>query len=135
MFYDFAVTVPASTAEASPVTQGMKLTTGIVHRVEVQFPAGCAGLAHCAVEHDGHQFLPTNPDGDFASDDFTVVIDEHYELKKGNTLMRARAWNDDDTYQHTITIRVGIMDSKLWLTLLKVITGLQKMLKLVGVGG
>jgi len=127
MFYDFAITVPAGTTEAAPVEQVMKLTYGVIHRVEVQFPIGTQALAHCKIYHEEHQLLPTNPDGDFASDGYTIPIDEHYELFTEPYSLKAKCWNDDDTYAHVITIRVGILPQEVlspWAQLGKAIKGL-----------
>lgn len=132
MFYDFAITVAASTTEANATTQRMKLTKGVVHRLEIQFPDGCAGLAHVRILEDGHQFAPTNPSGNFASDGHTIVIDEHYELQSSPYSFKAVVWNDDDTYSHTIYVRVGVLRGEFWLLFTRVINGLAKFLKALG---
>lgn len=133
MYYDFAVTVPANTAKTSPVKQALKITHGIIHRVEIQFPAGCAGLAHCKINDALHQRWPTNPPGDFSSDDFIIGIDENLEFFTEPYQLEAICWNTDDTYQHIITIRIGLLESKAALMLLSVIKGMSKMLRLMGV--
>ena len=133
MFYDFAITVPKSTTEAIPVEQAMKLTKGVIHRVEIQFPIGTLALAHCKIYHDEHQFLPTNPEGSFASDGYVIPIDENFELSTVPYSLKARCWNDDDTYQHIITIRVGVLGGEWAILLMKVIKGLVKFLSLVGI--
>ena len=135
MFYDFAVSVPANTLESAPVEQTLKLTHGIIHKVEVQFPIGTQALAHCKILEGGHQFLPTNPEGSFASDGYVIPIDEYYEFYTEPYTLKVRCWNDDDTYQHTITIRVGIMESKVAIFLMNILTQMAKFLKLVGIGG
>lgn len=134
MFYDFTLTVPANTAKSAPASETMKLTTGIIHRVEIQFPSGCLGAVHVYLEHEGHQFLPSNPDGSFASDGYTIPIDEHYEIKSGLTDMWVRGWSDAEDYDHTITVRVGILPLETVSPFVGIIGALRKFLKLVGVG-
>jgi len=109
MFYDYAIVVPANTLESAPVTQFLKLTRGIIHRVEVQFPIGTLALAHCRIFYHEHQAFPTNPDGDFSSDGYVIPIDDQYEIDSEPYDMKAVCWNLDDTYQHIITVRVGIL--------------------------
>lgn len=134
MFYDYAITVPKDTTESSPVEQVMKLTKGVIHRVEVQFPIGCRALAHCVILHHEHQFLPTNPQGSFASDGYIIPIDEHFELKTAPYSLKAKCWNEDDTYQHVITIRVGILPKEV-ITPFAGLGGMfKKFFQLVGVG-
>lgn len=109
MFYDFAITIPANTAKSSPVEQELNLTYGIVHRIEVHFPAYCAGLAHLIVKRFEQQLWPTNPDGSFASDNYTIAFSEHYSLETSPYTLKVEAWNEDDTWPHTITLRIGIL--------------------------
>jgi len=133
MFYDFAITIPANTAKEAPVSQELKLTAGIVHYVEIEFPSGCAGLAHVQIRQPEATYLPTNPDGSFASDGYVIPIKEHLELGPGENSLKAVCWNLDDTYSHTITIRVGVLLRE-QLEPVSVLNNLmQKFFRLVGV--
>ncbi len=133
MFYDFAITVSANTAKAAPTTQELKLTHGVIHRVEVEFPAGCAGLVHCGLLQGIHQLWPTNPDGSFASDDYVIAIYEDYELATEPYVVKFVGWNLDDTYDHTVTVRIGVLDSGPGRLVNRILVGLTKFLKLVGI--
>lgn len=133
MFYDFALTVGKKGSATERVDQEVNLTDGIIHRVEVQFPIGCAGLARCQIYEHAHQIWPTNIDSSFASDGYTIAFDEHYELTEPPHVFRLICWNEDDTYPHTITVRIGILESKTALFFMSVMKGLSKMLKLMGV--
>lgn len=133
MYYEFAITVSANTAESSPVEQYLKLTHGLIHHIEIQFPIGCAGLAHCQLLSPNFGSLPTNPSGDFSSDGYTIPIDENLEFFAEPYIIKARLWNDDETYPHTITIRVGMFESKTALWIISLFKGLAKMLKLMGI--
>ena len=134
MFYDFAITIPAGTAEASPVEQELDLTHGIIHRVEVQFPVGCMELAHLRLFHRRHQVWPTNIDGSFASDGYIIAFDEHYDFFEPPFDLTAIGWNDDETYQHVITVRIGILPQEIVLPFAGLGGALRRFLKLVGVG-
>ena len=133
MFYEFAITVAKDTAQSSPKKQDLHLAKGIIHRIELQFPIGCAGLAHVRLRHHSFGQLPTNPSGSFASDGYPIPIDENLEFFSEPYIIKAILWNDDDTYAHTITIRVGILESKTALFFMSVLKGLSKMLKLMGI--
>ena len=133
MFYEFAILVPKSRGESNPVEEDLKLTHGIIHRIEVQFPIGTLALTHCRLEHHTFGELPTNPSGSFATDGYTIPIDEYLEFFSEPYIIRATCWNDDDTYPHTVTIRIGIMESKRALMLLSVVKGLLTFLKMVGI--
>lgn len=108
MFYSYALAVPASTLESAPATATLHVTAGTVDRVEIQFPAGCAGLVHVTVFHREHQAWPTNPDSDFSADNETITFNEDYPLVSAPYQLKLIAWNDDDTYPHTVTFHFGI---------------------------
>jgi hypothetical protein len=133
VYYEFAITVPANTAESSPVDEDLELCKGVIHRIEVQFPIGTRALTHCRLAHHSFGNLPTNNQGSFSSDGYTVPCDENLEFYSEPYVVKATLWNDDDTYEHTVTIRFGILESKTALMLLSVIKGLMKMLKLMGI--
>lgn len=109
MFYRYHLTVPPGTTQAAPVTRTMYLCHGIIHQVEIAFPPGCAALIHVAVFRYEHQAWPTNPDGEFAWDDYTIIIrQEHFGLVTRPYTLSLRAWSEDTTYSHTIVCRIGI---------------------------
>lgn len=109
MLYSYSISVPASTTKAVPSRTTLKLTAGVIHRIEIQFPGGCAGLVHVAIDRALHQVWPTNPAGDLSSDGYNIAWNEHYEVAAGDNILVVRAWNDDDTYAHTIELRLGIL--------------------------
>uniref|UniRef100_A0A6H1ZUW1 Uncharacterized protein n=1 Tax=viral metagenome TaxID=1070528 RepID=A0A6H1ZUW1_9ZZZZ len=114
MFYRYSLTVPANTAQSAPVTETMYLAHGIIHQVEVGFPPGCAALVHVAIFRFEHQVWPTNPDGEFAWDDYTVVIrEEDFGLVHRPYTLSLRAWSEDDTFPHTISCSIGIKQPEL----------------------
>lgn len=115
MYYDFSLTIPANTAAAAPTEQQVKLTHGIIHRVEIGFPAGCAGLVHLQIYEGGHQVWPTNKDGSFNTDNYTIPINDFYELFRRPHTLTLSGWNLDDTYGHTLEVRFGILPARVLL--------------------
>ncbi len=113
MFYDFSFQIPANTTQKSPTELRCKLTHGIIHRIEIAFPAGCAGLAHLQIKEGLHQLWPTNPEGSFNTDGYTIVVNEFQELYRSPYTVTLVGWNDDDTYSHTLEIRFGILPKQI----------------------
>jgi len=109
MQYDFAITIPANTPAESPLETELQLTAGVLHAVWIEFPPGCAGLAHVQIRQPEATFLPSNPDGSFAGDSCVIPIMEYKPLISGLDLLKCFAWNLDDTYPHTVTIRIGVL--------------------------
>lgn len=109
MIYDFPVTVATTNTEDDPEISEAKLTHGVVHRIEVEFPAGQVGLIHVAIDHMGHQVWPSNPGGSFASDDHVVAFDDYYPILTAPYKLKIRAWTDGTAYSHTVKVRIGLL--------------------------
>lgn len=135
MFYDFAITVPANTLESAPVVQSLKLTAGVIQKVSILFPPGPHGMVKLRLRENGHQFLPTNPDGYFASDDEVLEIDEFYELTTEPYSLKAVGYSDGTTYNHTISVRIGILRPEEVERSSGLMMALKRFFKLVGIGG
>ena len=109
MFYDFSFTIPANTAKKTPETSVILLTYGVIHRLEIGFPKGCAGLVYLQIMDGLHQLWPTNADGAFNTDDYTIPINEFHLLDRSPYRLRLEGWNLDDTYNHTLEVRIGVL--------------------------
>lgn len=109
MFFAFEDTVPANTTRASSRKTTLKLAKGIAHRVDIHFPIGCSGLVHCVVYIGSHQLWPYNPSGYFTADGETISFPEWIEFTKQETKVVWETWNEDDTYDHTLILRIGIL--------------------------
>ena len=135
MYYDFAVVVPAGTKEATPVEQTLKLTKGIIHRVEVEFPGGCKGYVSLVILHEEHQLYPTDPDGVFNSNGYTIPIDDYFPLDTAPYELKAKGWSPNAVYDHTITVRIGVLPEELLSPLTGISGMFKKFFKLIGLGG
>lgn len=109
MFYEYNLTVPKNTAETSPKTKSMKVWAGVVHRVAVMFPNGPSGLLRCRIMQGSHTLWPSNPDGYFGTDGETVDFLEYFEIESRSIKFRLEAWNLDDTYEHSVFVRLGVL--------------------------
>jgi hypothetical protein len=108
MFYEFSLTIPPNTAQVNEILKECIVCYGVINKIEVQFPSGCAGFAHLAIDRNTHQILPTNIDEYFTSDDTTITTDEEIEIRDKPFMLRIRGYNTDDTYTHTIYVRVYV---------------------------
>lgn len=108
MFFRYTLTVPANTPESDPVDLYCDLTYGVITKVMVGFPRGCAGLAHVRILHQAHQVWPTNPDDTFAWDDFVFEFEENFELYQPAYELIIRAHNLDECYPHEVMVCFGV---------------------------
>lgn len=108
MFFSFDLTIPPNTTAAVPLTRDVQLPPGTIHKVDVQFPAGCVGLAHTLCRRGAHQVWPANDGGDFNSNGQVVSWEDEYDLDAAPFTLRLVAWNLDDFYGHTVTWRFAL---------------------------
>lgn len=109
MIYEFDLAVPANTLASAPVALDMHLTHGIIHKVEVSFAFGCNNLVLVAINDALHQAFPSNPDGQLRGNGWTISMSTWYELEAAPYELTAKGWSPGTAYQHTITIRIGIL--------------------------
>jgi len=109
MFFEYPLLVTAGKAKADPATLECLLAAGAVTHVDVQFPAGCCGLVHASIWRRDHQVWPVNLDNDISGNDAIVSWAESYDLDEEPFAFTVRAWNLDDTYNHTITFRFALL--------------------------
>lgn len=134
MFYEYGITVTANTLEASPVTQELKLTAGVIQKVHILFPPGPHGMVKLRLMEGGHQYLPTNPEGYFWSDDEVVKADDEYYHLADPYILKVVAYSPGTTYPHTIGVRISILRPEEIEAQSGWIMAIKKFLKMVGVG-
>lgn len=108
MIYQAELVLPAQTPQEEPIFVEFKVPKGVIKRIAVLFPAGCAALAHIQIFHNEFQVWPTTPGASFVGDYMYMVFDESYELTEAWNHIRVIGWNDDDSYQHTINIWIAV---------------------------
>lgn len=108
MIYAYDLVVPANTLASAPVEQRMKLTAGIVHKLEVFFPAGLHHMVLVVIRDGLHQVWPTNPEHQLKANDYTISFPVWYELSEAPYELVAYGWSPGTTYAHTIIIRLGL---------------------------
>jgi len=109
MNYELRLVVPKSTTEIAPVESTLTVHPGVVREVNVLFPRGCAQLAHAQILRWGQQVWPSDPNQDFSGDGETIDFVEEFHVEDPPYTFTLRAWNDDDTFPHTITLRVAVL--------------------------
>jgi uncharacterized phage protein gp47/JayE len=86
----------------------MKCAEGVLTDVAISFPAGCHGVVHVHLDEALHQVFPTNAESNYALDDFTLPINDRYQLGTGTKKLILKGWNEG-TYDHTIRVAFRIV--------------------------
>lgn len=106
MYYQETVTIPASTSKNEALKRTLRLNSGIIRRILVGFPDGACGLVHVQVFDKSWQVLPWTLGESLCWNNYVFDLSMHYELKSEPYALTIYAWNDDDTYEHTVFVGV-----------------------------
>lgn len=113
MVYVFDINTEANRAATDKKKTVMTLEKGVTYRLNILFPPGPNGLLHVVIADALHHVWPTNADADFASDAETIIFDDEYPLSEPPYELYAYTWNLDDTYEHSVIIRIGVNPIKI----------------------
>ena len=132
MEYEFALTVPAATAAATPFTSDLKLARGIIRKATVHFPAGSQYLVHVQVYSQSHQIYPLEEDRDLAYEDYTWETTVPYPLATEPYRLKVKAWSPSCDYAHVIRVGIHLEPEAVPTALDRLIELLTKFLRLLG---
>ena len=114
MLYAKQITVSKNTSSSAPEETQFKISKGVLYRIYLGFPAGCAGLVKFRMILDGHPILPVNADAYIRGDAITYEYPIFEEITEEPMTITAQAWNEDDTYDHTIDLQILVV-SREWI--------------------
>jgi len=98
--------IPANTPSDEPLRYSIGVDKGIIDRIYLFFPWGCAALCYIRILRRNTSLAPHTRERFYHGNDILIVIDVGYEIKNEPYELIAEAYNDDDTYPHTPVIRV-----------------------------
>jgi len=112
MNYSYSDLTPPNTYEIAKRRTVMRLCRGIIHKVEIQFPIGCAEVVHCHINRGLHQVWPSNPEANYTSDGHVISFVESYELLTPPYIMDVWTWNESENHNHKITVWISILPKR-----------------------
>ena len=131
--FDFAITTAANVTKASPTVTELPLDKGVIDRVQIAFPPGPQGLLHVVIYRGSSILWPRNEGEGFAWDDFTLEFNPFYKLLEEPLGLEARTWNDDDAYEHQVTIRFNVVLEEIIFPRPESPGGIAKILRALGI--
>jgi hypothetical protein len=108
MDFKYVVKTTKNTTEPHAVLTDMKLTEGVIRKVQLLHPEGCHGLAYASIWFGGHQLYPSNPEVAYHGNAVPMEFEDNYELK-GPAILKLKTWNLDDTYDHSVYVRITVL--------------------------
>lgn len=109
MFYKTSVPVPPDTPESAPVEKILTLAPGRVRWWFVGFPPGCADLVHVTIHRFEHQIVPEGEGESLQWGGYMFPIEDSYDITDEPHQVLIRAWNLDDSYEHTVFVGAVVL--------------------------
>ena len=108
MAYALDLTIPVSTAEASPASGSIYMAACVVSRIELTFPDGCAGLVGVRFKYYTRQLWPCNPEEWFRGNGQAITFEPKARFEESPAVLYVEGYNSDDTFAHTVYVVVGV---------------------------
>jgi len=109
MLYCWDVTIPAGSTEAAPYVQQLKISKGVIVKLQVKFPSGCHGLVKVRLFRWTSQLWPLSPGEWITGDDEVIDAPEYYEFLKGPYRLELKGCSPGTTFAHMVTVRIVIL--------------------------
>lgn len=109
MQFSYPVEVEPNTAKSDPERLQIKLSVGILQKVSIYFPWGCAGLVGVRILHYEHQLYPTNLDEWRTGDNVFIPFESEYLILEGAGEFKIEVYNLDDYYTHIPIVGFNVL--------------------------
>lgn len=131
MIYQTTISTPIATYVTTPKRTALKVTKGLVYKVEIAFPPGPASLLKVQIFDGGHQQWPSTPGEYFQTDAYVISFDDTFLKLTEPYQFDIYTWNLDDTYAHSITVRIGMVSKELYMARFLPSIAYEQMLKIL----
>jgi len=132
MFFAWDITLPANTLATSPKTQTLKLSKGVITKVEVKFARGCHGMVQVRLLHQESQLVPLSRGEWVTGDDEAVSFPEFFELWTTPYQLKFIGCSPGTTYDHVLSVRITVLPKQV-ASMIPVIELLTRLLERMGV--
>lgn len=106
--YFLQLTIPKNTARTAPQLNTLDFAPGILRKVRILHPSGCADLVGVAIYYLGTRLLPMNDQNWFLGNGFPIEFAPNFDVRHEPTRFDIYSYNEDDTYQHRPSIMFEI---------------------------
>ena len=115
MIYSRDCEIPKDTPPTIPEPFVLKVTRGLVYKVELEFPDGCAGMVHLVVYDGGHQVWPSDPENTFHADGYTISFDDTYLKLEPPYQFDIYGHSARTVHKHTPVVRIGLVSKEIFM--------------------
>ena len=116
MIFCKSITTAVGKDKSNPVATILPVCKGLIYRLEIDFPPGCCGLLHVQIFDGRYQVWPSTRGESFHGDACVVAFDDCYLKTAAPWVFKIITWNEDDTWNHTTQVRIGIASSEAFMS-------------------
>ena len=131
MIYQKTISTVIETYATIPKRTVLKVTKGLVYKIEIAFPPGPAGLLKVQIYDGGHQVWPSTPGEFFTADDRTIYYDDTLLKLAAPFQYDIYTWNECEVYPHEVTIRIGMVSQEIYIARFLPSVAYEQMLKVL----
>jgi len=99
--YVATLTIPASTAESSPVSTTVELWEEVLDQIIILIPPGHYALAGLKIFYGDEQILPKPAGSWLRGDNVVIPVKMRWRMPERPTRLRLEGYNEDVKYQHS----------------------------------
>jgi len=103
--YSYEITTPASSEKETEI----EVEGDFISYVNIRFPPGPSGLLKLAIFYGIKQIFPHDESSYFQGDDEVIEWQEYWKLPESPCKLIIKTVNEDDTYEHTVYVRIAVM--------------------------
>lgn len=115
MIYQKHISTIITTYAVTPLQSVLKVTKGLVYKVEVDFPPGPRGTLKVQIYDGGHQVWPSTGGEYFQADGYCISFDDTFLKLAAPFQFDIYTWNIAEDYPHAVTVRIGMVSSDLYI--------------------
>ena len=108
--YFLTISVPANTSSSSPVEEEIEVEGDYVYEVAYLIPSGHVALTGLRIFYGDLQLLPRNRDEWVKGDNVYRSVKVRWNFRSRKIELTFRAYNEDDTYDHTFYVWIVTAD-------------------------
>lgn len=108
--YFFSQTYPFGQTKATQIETPLRMSSGIVHDVVIDFPRGCIYTTHVKVMRAEFQVFPRNSGAYYAYDGYPLEIGDYWLLRPLENELTMVGYNVDEAKNHTIRIALQVTE-------------------------
>jgi len=115
MIYSISPEFIAGGNENNLVSHSLKVTSGVVYKVTVWFPYGCAGTTRIAIFDGNYQCWPTTIGQFFSGSRVKYDFEDTYLKEKPPYEFIIKGYNSDSRNNHLAYIHIGLVSNEIFM--------------------